>query len=69
MRKYLKFQNISVEVESLSKGSSDFGKTVGCKGCARIAEGVRHTDACHARIEKALDDERIAKKLRKQNVK
>ena len=38
-----------------------FGKTVGCKGCDRIAEGVRHTDECHARIEKLLDDERLAK--------
>ena len=42
-----------------------FGKTVGCKGCDRIAEGVRHTDECHARIEKALDDERIAKEAEK----
>jgi len=25
-----------------------FGKTVGCRGCDRIAEGVRHTDECHA---------------------
>ena len=38
-----------------------FGKTVGCKGCDRIAEGVRHTGECHARIEKALEDEKLAK--------
>ena len=38
-----------------------FGKTVGCEACDRIAEGVRGTDECHARIDKALDDERIAK--------
>ena len=38
-----------------------FGKTVGCEACDRIAEGVRRTDECHARIDKALDDERIAK--------
>ena len=38
-----------------------FGKTVGCKGCDRIAEGVRHSDECHARIGKLLEDERLAK--------
>ena len=32
-----------------------------CKGCDRIAEGVRLTDECHARIEKLLEDERLAK--------
>ena len=41
------------------------GKAVGCKGCDRIAEGVRHTDECHARIEKALEDERLAKEAEK----
>ena len=42
-----------------------FGKTVGCKGWDRIAAGVRHTDECHARIEKVLDDERVAKEAEK----
>ena len=65
MRKYRKFQNVNVELMSLSKGLSEFGKTVGCKGCDRIAEGVRHTDECHARIEKALEDERLAKEAEK----
>ena len=38
-----------------------FGKTIGCKGCERIAEGVRHTDECHARIGRLLEEEKIAK--------
>ena len=36
-------------------------KTIGCKGCERIAEGVRHTDECHARIGRLLEEEKIAK--------
>ena len=27
-----------------------FGKTVGCKGCDRIAEGVKHSEACRERF-------------------
>ena len=34
-----------------------FGKTVGCKGCDRIAEGVRHSDACHERFRICLEEE------------
>ena len=37
-----------------------FGKTVGCKGCDRIEEGVRHSDACHEKFKKLLEDEAIA---------
>lgn len=39
-----------------------FGKTVGCRGCDRIAEGVRHSDVCHERfrvlLEKGLNQKR-----------
>ena len=38
-----------------------FGRTVGCKGCDRKAEGIKHSDACHDRFAKLLEDERIAK--------
>ena len=34
-----------------------FGKTVGCKGCDRIAEGVRHSDACHERFRICFEEE------------
>eukprot|EP00438_Fugacium_kawagutii_P005604 Skav201433 [mRNA] locus=scaffold201:334612:346103:- [translate_table: standard] len=34
-----------------------FGKTVGCKGCERIAEGVKHSDACHERFRLLLEEE------------
>jgi len=34
-----------------------FGKTVGCRGCDRIAEGVRHSDACHERFRLCLEEE------------
>ena len=38
-----------------------FGKTVGCKGCDHIAEGVKHTDACHERFRVLLETEKLAK--------
>ena len=41
-----------------------FGTTVGCKGCDRIAEGVKHSDACHERFRKLLEDEALAKAAR-----
>ena len=50
MKKYQKSQN--------EKGALRLGKAVGCK----VAERVRRTDECPARIEKALDDERTATK-------
>ena len=34
-----------------------FGKTIGCRGCDRIAEGVRHSDACHERFRFCLEEE------------
>ena len=36
-----------------------FGKTVGCRGCDRIAEGVRHSDVCHERFRVLLEKERV----------
>lgn len=50
MKKYQKSQN--------EKRALRLGKAVGCK----VAERVRHTDECPARIEKTLDDERTATK-------
>ena len=41
-----------------------FRKTVGCKGCEHIAEGVKHTDACHERFRKLLEVERFAKEAK-----
>ena len=38
-----------------------FGKTVGCKGCDHIAEGVKRTDACHERFRVLLETEKRAK--------
>ena len=35
-----------------------FGKTVGCKGCDRIAEGVKHSEACHERFRSLLEKKR-----------
>ena len=35
-----------------------FGKTVGCKGCDRIAEGVKHSEACHERFRSLLEKEK-----------
>jgi len=32
------------------EGAIKYGKTPGCKGCERIAEGVPHTEACHERF-------------------
>ena len=43
-----------------------FGKTMGCRGCDRIAEGVKHSDACHDRFAKLLEDERKAKLLEEE---
>ena len=43
-----------------------FGKTIGCKGCDRIAEGVKHSDACHERFRKLLDDEAVALKAKSE---
>ena len=44
----------------------EFGKTVGCKGCDRIAEGVKHSDACHERFRKLLEDEAVATAAREK---
>ena len=47
-----------------------FGKTVGCEACDRIAEGVRRTDECHARIDiKHWMMKGLQRKRRDQNVK
>ena len=37
-----------------------YGKTPGCKGCERIAEGIPHTEACHERFRICLEEERLA---------
>lgn len=41
-----------------------YGKTPGCKGCERIAEGVPHTEACHERFRTCLEEERLAAEAR-----
>ena len=41
-----------------------FGYTVGCRGCENIAEGVKHTDACHKRFRLLIENEELAKKAR-----
>ena len=38
-----------------------FGKTAGCRGCERIAEGVPHSDECHSRFGRLVEEERVAK--------
>ena len=35
-----------------------YGKTPGCKGCDRVAEGVPHTDECHERFRDLLEKDR-----------
>ena len=35
-----------------------FGKAVGCKGCDRITEGVKHSEACHERFRSLLEKEK-----------
>ena len=34
------------------------GKTPGCNGCAKIAEGVPHSDECHERFKRLLEHEK-----------
>ena len=41
--------------------ASRFGKAVGCKGCDRIAEGVKHSEACHERFRSLLEKEKVEK--------
>ena len=41
-----------------------FGYTVRCRGCENIAEGVKHTDACHQRFGLLMENEELAKKAR-----
>ena len=41
-----------------------YGKTPGCRGCDRIAEGVPHTEACHERFRTCLEEERLAAEAR-----
>ena len=38
-----------------------YGKTIGCKVCDRIAEGVPHSDACQERFRTLLQEDRMAK--------
>ena len=38
-----------------------FGKAVGCKGCDRITEGVKHSEACHERFRSLLEKEKVEK--------
>jgi len=38
-----------------------FGITPGCRGCAKISEGVPHTDACHERFRELIHNEKLAK--------
>ena len=45
-----------------------FGRTVGCKGCERMTEGVRHLDECHARIERLLEEEKVAREALKSRM-
>ena len=35
-----------------------YGKTPGCRGCERVAEGVPHTDECHERFRDLLEKDR-----------
>ena len=44
------------------------GKTVGCKGCPRIAEGVPHSDACHEKFRSLLEADRLAKEAKAREV-
>ena len=37
-----------------------YGKTPGCKGCERTAEGIPDSEACHERFRKCLEEERFA---------
>ena len=41
-----------------------YGKTPGCKGCEKIAEGVPHTEECHERFRVCLEEERLAAETR-----
>ena len=46
-----------------------YGKTIGCKGCDRIAEGIPHSDACHERFRILLQEERMAKEASARGIK
>ena len=35
-----------------------YGKTPGCRGCERVAEGVPHSDECHGRFRGLLERDR-----------
>ena len=35
-----------------------YGKTPGCRGCGRVAEGVPHSDECHERCRGLLERDR-----------
>ena len=41
-----------------------FGKTDGCRGCEKIAEGIPHSDKCHERFRVLLEEERLASEAR-----
>ena len=54
-------QTIAVKM-SLSKMVSEFGATLGCKGCLLV--GQPHTEQCRARITAIMDnDPALAKRL------
>ena len=41
-----------------------YGKTPGCRGCEKIAEGIPHNDVCHERFRICLEEERLAAEAR-----
>ena len=45
-----------------------FGITPGCQGCAKIAEGVPHTDACHDRFRTLIENEKLAKIAKERGI-
>ena len=47
-----------------SERAIKYGKTPGCKGCERSAEGVPHSDACHERFRVCLEESRLAEEAR-----
>ena len=38
------------------------GKTPGCKGCAKIEEGIPHSDGCHERFKRLLEHEKQSRR-------
>ena len=64
MKRILLYQSIprasKKNLRNFGQGNS-FWKTVGCKGSDRIAEGVKHSEACHERFRSLLEKEKGGK--------